>query len=139
MEILVTSARGAMYYVMQHFCEPGLTEYPARTDTYAAISIQDTTCGGFGFELKENRFCQAVLTLRFDDIEQPQNGAVMMTAEQAVDTVRFIRKHAEHVDTLLIHCFAGISRSKAVERFSREMLGMSPGVTAFLIGMSIQC
>ena len=26
--IIMTSARGALDYVMNHFCEPGMTEYP---------------------------------------------------------------------------------------------------------------
>ena len=55
--ILVVSAKNALRYVMRHFCEPGVTEYAEKNDTYAAISIQDTYGGGFGFELKKNRFC----------------------------------------------------------------------------------
>ena len=51
--ILVVSAKNALRYVMKHFCEPGVTEYAEETDTYAAISIQDTYGGGFGFELKK--------------------------------------------------------------------------------------
>lgn len=124
--ILVTSARGALLYVMKHFYEPGLTEYPERTDTYAVISIQDSANGGFGFELKQNQYCKDVLTLYFDDIEQPQQGAQMMNAAQADQIVRFLHAHAEDTDTVLIHCFAGISRSKAVERFARGMYGMPP-------------
>ena len=77
--ILVTSAAGALRYVMQHFPEPGITEYPDRIDTYAVISIQDTAHGGFGFELKENEYCKGVLTLYFDDIEKPQHGAQLFT------------------------------------------------------------
>ena len=65
--ILVVSARNALRYVMRHFCEPGVTEYAEETDTYAAISIQDTYDGGFGFELKKNKYCKDVLTLYFDD------------------------------------------------------------------------
>ena len=102
--ILTTSARGALLYVMKHFCEPGLTEYPELTDSYAAISIQDTVHGGFGFELKQNQYCKDVLTLYFDDIERPQQGAQIMTTAQADQIVRFIHTHANDADTLLIHC-----------------------------------
>ena len=125
LNIMATSARGALMYVMKHFCEPGLTEYPELTDTYAVISIQDTAHGGFGFELKPNAYCIDVLTLYFDDIEEQQHGAALMTEVQADEIIQFIEKHRNDVSTLLIHCFAGISRSKAVERFAREMLGMS--------------
>ena len=123
--IISTSMRGALIYVMKHFCEPGVTEYPELTDTYAVISIQDTAHGGFGFELKPNAYCFDVLTVYFDDIEKPQQGATLMTNEQADEIIRFIEKHRNDVSTLLIHCFAGISRSKAVERFAREILGMA--------------
>lgn len=124
--ILVTSARGALLYVMKHFCEPGLTEYSELTDTYAVISIQDTAHGGFGFELKPNQYCKDVLTLYFDDITKPQEGVQLISDAQANAIVQFLLAHIEDVDTLLIHCFAGISRSRAVERFAREMLGMPP-------------
>ncbi len=126
LNIIAASARGALIYVMQHFCEPGVTEYPERTDTYAVISIQDTAYGGFGFELKENAYCKGVLTLFFDDIEQPQTGASLMSETQAAEIIRFISAHKDDVDTLLIHCYAGISRSKAVARFAREMLALPP-------------
>ena len=124
-KILVLSARDALRYVMSHFCEPGMTEYPENTDTYAAISIQDTISGGFGFELKENEYCKAVLTLYFDDIERPERGLKRMTHGQAKQIVDFIEAN-KNVDTLLIHCFAGFSRSRAVGVFAREYLGIAP-------------
>lgn len=119
--ILVTSAREALRYVMSHFCQPGVTEYPENTDIYAAISIQDTIGGGFCFELKENQYCKGVLTLYFDDIEKPEHGFKLIDKYQAEQIIEFINMHRD-VDTLLIHCFAGISRSKAVGMFAREML-----------------
>ena len=121
--VLVTSARGALDYVMRHFCEPGVSEYPEESDSYAVISIQDTKDGGFGYELKENRYCKAVLTVYFDDIEKPQPGLKMMSHSQAEEIVEFIRAHSDDADTLLIHCFAGISRSAAVGMTAREILG----------------
>lgn len=124
--ILVTSARNALRYVMRHFCEPGVTEYAEKTDTYAAISIQDTYGGGFGFELKKNKYCKDVLTLYFDDIEEPEHGLRLISFTQAIAIVKFIKAHSEDVDTLLIHCFAGVSRSRAVGAFAREVLDIPP-------------
>ena len=124
--ILVTSARNALRYVMRHFCEPGVTEYAEKTDTYAAISIQDTYGGGFGFELKKSKYCKDVLTLYFDDIEEPEHGLRLISFPQAIAIVKFIKAHAEDVDTLLIHCFAGVSRSRAVGAFAREVLDIPP-------------
>jgi predicted protein tyrosine phosphatase len=120
--ILVVSARNALRYVMRHFCEPGINEYAEKTDTYAAISIQDTIDGGFGFELKKNKYCKDVLTLYFDDIEEPEHGLRLISLPQAKAIVEFIKAHSEDVDTLLIHCFAGVSRSRAVGAFACEML-----------------
>ncbi len=37
--------------------------------------------------------------------------------------IEFIEKHRKTVDTLLVHCYAGQSRSKAVGTFAVEMLG----------------
>ena len=124
--ILVLSARNALRYVMRHFCEPGVTEYAEKTDTYAAISIQDTYGGGFGFELKKNKYCKDVLTLYFDDIEEPEHGLRLISFTQAIAIVKFIKAHSEDVDTLLIHCFAGVSRSRAVGAFAREVLDIPP-------------
>ncbi|SEL40734.1 hypothetical protein SAMN02910353_02543 [Ruminococcus sp. YRD2003] len=117
--ILVTSAREALRYVMTHI------DHPDQNDTYAAISIQDTWNGGFGFRLTENRYCKGVLTLYFDDIEEPDHGFKLFKKEQALDIIYFIKEH-KNVDTLLIHCYAGVSRSKAVGVFAREYLGIQP-------------
>ena len=49
-----------------------------------------------------------------------------MTEGQAAEIIQFIKEHTGDVDALLIHCFAGISRSRAVERFAREILALPP-------------
>ena len=123
--VLVTSARGALDYVIRHFCEPGVSEYPEESDSYVVISIQDTKDGGFGFELKENRYCKAVLTVNFDDIAKPEHGLKMISRSQAEEIIAFIRTHSDDVDTLLIHCFAGLSRSAAVGMIARKILGQT--------------
>ena len=110
---------------MRHFVEPG-ADFAEKNDKYAAISIQDTFCGGYGFELKKNKYCKDVLTLYFDDIEEPGHGLRLMTDVQALAICRFIKEHESDVDTLLIHCFAGVSRSRAVGAFAREVLGLQP-------------
>ena len=122
--IIVTSARGAIDYVMNHFCEPGVTEYPEYSDSYAVISIQDTSSQGFGFEFKENKYCRGALTLYFDDIEKPVSGWHLLNYSQALEMIRFIRAHEHDADTLLIHCFAGLSRSAAVSMIAHEIYGL---------------
>ena len=93
-----------------------------RKDTYAVISIQDTHTQGFGFQFCENQFCKGVLTLYFDDIIREVDGAVLFTDEMADQIIAFVLAHRS-VETLLVHCYGGQSRSRAVGAFAVEMLG----------------
>ena len=101
----------------------GLRDMVQRSDTYAVISIQDTyTGGGFGFTFRPTEFCTEVLTLYFDDIARPVEGNVLFSEEQARQIIAFIRRN-RRAETLLIHCYAGQSRSRAVAAFAVKMLG----------------
>ena len=120
--VLLKSVFDAFDYVMEHYYPAGLRELVERSDTYAVISIQDTHTGGFGFTFAKNEFCKDVLTLYFDDITREVEGAVLFSDEMAGQIIDFIEKNAE-VDTLLVHCFAGQSRSRAVAAFAVQMLG----------------
>lgn len=123
-QILVKSLYDAFDYVMDHFYPHGLEEFASRTDSYAVISIQDTSAGGFGIRFTESECCRDVLTLYFDDIERETEGAVLFSPEQADSIIGFILNNRS-ADTLLIHCHAGQSRSRAVGAFAAEMLGAS--------------
>ena len=70
----------------------------------------------------ESHCCRGVLTLYFDDIEAPVEGAVLFSEEQARSIIDFIRGHKK-AETLLIHCYCGRSRSLAVGAFAARMLG----------------
>lgn len=122
MRVLVKSVHDAFDYVMAHYYPAGLAFMAARSDTYAVISIQDTHTDGFGLRFAENRFCKGVLTLLFDDITRPVEGAQLFTAEMAEQIIAFIRAHQD-ADTLLVHCYAGQSRSGAVGAFAMHLLG----------------
>lgn len=122
-KLLVKSVFEAFEYVMDHYYPAGLEEMVARTDTYAVISIQDTHTDGFGITFSKNKYCKDVLTLKFDDIIRPVEGAQIFTEEMAEQIIRFIRKNKDDVDTLLIHCYAGQSRSRAVGAFVLWLFG----------------
>ena len=77
---------------------------------------------GFGFQFCENQFCKGVLTLYFDDIIREVDGAVLFTDEMADQIIAFVLAHRS-VETLLVHCYGGQSRSRAVGAFAVEMLG----------------
>ena len=109
--ILVKSLNEAFDFVMDHYYPAGCEEDAKRKDTYAVISIQDTHTGGFGVTFAENKFCKGVLTVLFDE-------------NMADSVIAFIRSHMD-VDTLLIHCYAGQSRSRAIGAFAKKMMGKS--------------
>jgi len=125
--VLVKSVHDAFMYVMEHYYPFGMeqeaAELGSRTDTYAVISIQDSHTQGFGIQFAENQFCKGVLTLQFDDIVTEVEGAVLFDDDMAEQIIDFIEKHQASVDTLLVHCYAGQSRSRAVGAFAVEMLG----------------
>ena len=120
--VLVKSVFDTFEYVMQHYYPAGLEEMVERSDTYAVISIKDTHTDGFGVAFTKNQFCQDVLTLYFDDIVREVEGAVLFSDEMAEQIIEFIKKNRK-VDTLLVHCYAGQSRSRAVGAFAVKMLG----------------
>ena len=121
--ILLKSVYDAVDYVMDHYYPFGQEEFAKRRDSYALISIQDTHTEGFGFEFTENAFCRGVLTLYFDDITRPVEGAVLFSEEDAEEIIDFVLAH-RGAETLLVHCYGGESRSRAVAAFIvGEMFG----------------
>lgn len=120
--VTVKSVYDAFEYVMQHYYPPDLAEFAERTDSYAVVSIQDTHTGGFGVTFSKSEFCRGVLTLYFDDTVRETEDAVLFSEEMAEQIIDFIDAHRQ-VDTLLVHCYAGQSRSLAVGAFAVRMLG----------------
>ena len=120
--VLVKSVFDAFEYVMQHYYPAGMEDLVEKSDTYAVISIQDSHTEGFGVTFSKNQYCKDVLTLKFDDIIRPVEGAQISTEDMAEQIIRFIRNN-KGVDTLLIHCYAGQSRSRAVGAFAIWLLG----------------
>ena len=120
--ILLRSVYDAFEYVMDHYAPPGQADLAKRRDCYAVISIQDTHTEGFGFEFTENLYCKGVLTLYFDDIVRPVEGAVLFSEEDAGEIIDFVLAH-RGAETLLVHCYGGESRSRAVAAFLVKMFG----------------
>lgn len=124
MRIVLTSVFEAFDYVMDHYYPFGLEEFAERTDTYAVISIQDSHTEGFGIRFARSRSCRDVLTLFFDDITREVEGAVLFDENMAEEIIDFIMKNTD-VDTLLIHCYAGQSRSRAVALAAAVITGQT--------------
>lgn len=125
MRILVLSLEETINYVMDHYAPPGCEEFTERTDDYAVISFQDTHLGGFGIEFTENKYCKGVLTLYVDDIVKEVEGAGLFSDEHANQIVSFVDKHKDIIDTLVVHCYAGQSRSVAVGKALSELYNVN--------------
>lgn len=123
MKIKVLSVFDTFEYVMDHYTPVGCEEEAINNDTYAVISIQDTHYDGFGLEFKENEFCKGVLTLYFDDIDKKVKDAVLFDDDMALKIIEFVDKYDGEVDTIVVHCYAGQSRSRAVGGFVNYMVG----------------
>ncbi len=85
---------------------------------------EHTHTQGFGIQFAKSKSCADVLTLFFDDIEKEVGGAKLFSEAQAREIIGFIQKN-RGAETLLIHCYGGESRSRAVGAFAVEMLGGS--------------
>ena len=106
---------------MERYVPFGLEEY-APEGKYAVISIQDTHTQGFGFRFVQSYACIDVLTLYFDDIIREVEGCVLFNEEHAGKILAFVERIRE-ADTLLVHCYGGMSRSQAVGKFICELDG----------------
>ncbi len=102
------------------FCGRWEAERFVSTKPWVAISITDP-----GSEpaklLEKNRL--SVLRLQFHDLDQPVLGSGdLFTPTMARRIIAFVIEWATHVDLLLAHCEAGISRSAAVAAFVSKAL-----------------
>lgn len=120
--VIVKSLYDAFEYVMEHFYLLGKEETAVRKDTYAVISMQDSYTGGIGFQFTKTDFCKGVLTLLVDDKQTETGSTLLFSEENAHQIIEFIEDYL-YVDTLLVHCYGGQSRSAAVGAFAVKMLG----------------
>lgn len=84
---------------------------------WAVISISEP---GFPGEAKLMRGWHAICRVHFDDVDpaipcgEPHQ---LMNEADALKITQFVRKVAPHVDGILVHCKAGVSRSAAVAKW----------------------
>ena len=120
--VLLRSVFDAFEYVMDHYYPFGMEALAQRKDSYAVISIQDSHTQGFGFEFTESVSCKGVLTLYFDDVIRPVEGLTPFSEADAEEILDFVAAQ-RRTETLLVHCYAGESRSRAVAAFLVKLLG----------------
>ena len=64
-----------------------------------------------------------VLNLEFDDVtDQDSEGNVLFNREHGEKIIEFVELN-KHVETLFVHCLAGVSRSGAVGLFLNDIYG----------------
>lgn len=90
-------------------------------EPYILISIHDSGEPAPHFEPPPN--CLGVLTIGFDDIENPVRDKVLFTRAHAHAILDFIFEHGDMVAVIACHCTAGVSRSPAVIAALSELLG----------------
>ena len=123
LKIVTMSCMQALEYV--YFNRSGV-------DKFAIISIQEVETDGNGFTFDVSGCCKGVLNLRFSDVNpamfvsnedkdylerQIINGTVKLFDEEDAKKIKnFVDNMNKRgdVQTLLIHCAAGVSRSPAV-------------------------
>lgn len=93
-----------------------------KNTNYVLISIHDDKKGGFGVSFNKTNRCKDVLELKFDDIEPPEKGT-LFSDYQAKEIIDFVKRNIRY-ETLVIHCFGGISRSQAVRHAITDCLGL---------------
>lgn len=109
-EILVKSFLDCIDYYLEE-----------KATDYVIISIQDAP-KGFGKTFIPRNNCKDVVTLYFDDIDKETTGFTLITSEHAKIIADFILKH-RNIDTFIIHCKFGQSRSSGVAHAIKDYLG----------------
>ena len=84
---------------------------------YIVISIADP--GSRLPKIRRSALCLGILRMRFHDAEPCQDFILppeikLMTRRQALTAWRFVYQYLAHVQTIVVHCEAGMSRSPAV-------------------------
>lgn len=87
----------------------------------ALIAIQDTFKNGYAYDPD----WPALLEIQFDDIDTADPGYVVFDQAHARKIIDFITsiKQDDQIDTVLVHCNAGISRSSAVCKWISDISG----------------
>ena len=63
---------------------------------------------------------EQILKLTFDDIEEKTEDYILFNKQHALAILDFIQKLPPEIDHIIIHCWAGVSRSGAVAKFLCE-------------------
>lgn len=91
-------------------------EYIEPNDNMALISINDP---GYKNKIDYSAW-KHNLILEFNDIDKPMNGYFMFDDWYAKRLIDFVLQLPENINQIVVHCYAGVSRSGAVVRFLQK-------------------
>ena len=119
-----------MKYIVMSKKEAKNYTYKSHEDRSIIISISDSTDYSLNLKITKQNNIKSVLYLHFDDIDningyeiKKDEGFVvdihnccyeLISDEDAEKIVNFVNRHKDSVDTIIVHCRAGISRSSGV-------------------------
>jgi predicted protein tyrosine phosphatase len=89
----------------------------ARPHEVPHVIVSITSSADDVAKLRSNAMCRGVLRLAFPDVEEPSVSfaeSILFSPAHAAQITDFVREHAPHVERILVHCDAGVSRSAAV-------------------------
>jgi predicted protein tyrosine phosphatase len=103
----------------------GAQQYEPESGDEVAISISCKNGPYQGKTKLSGRF-QDILYLEFDDLAGPSQGdinAIQISSDIADRVVDFVLKH-RHRKKILVHCYAGMNRSRSTAAAIAEALGL---------------
>lgn len=89
----------------------------ARPHEVPHIVISITSSSNDVARVRANKTCRGILRLSFPDADAPSehfSEDELFAPEQAVMIWNFVDEHCSHIERILVHCDAGVSRSAAV-------------------------
>ena len=58
-----------------------------------------------------------ILRLKFHDLDKPWQNYELMSEAQADEIIEWLKKYEDKIDSVIVHCWAGASRSAGVAKF----------------------
>lgn len=87
--------------------------YHQNIDDCIIISTNESNSKPTNFD-RTNPKIKGILRLYFDDISEPTEGHLTMSEDDAKKIHRFVDAYKDKVNTIIVHCAAGVSRSAGV-------------------------
>ena len=95
------------------------SDYTGIKDNHLLISIRNPHQS---LQLPASPYCKGTLVLNFEDFEDFNEDRVCFDVGMAKEILKFVDTHCHKVNTIVCHCWAGASRSVAVNSALSKIL-----------------